>query len=70
MAEMVKELEVWILSFPKVTPDILSPFLAGRAASSTLEPSIREARADGFLFAKMQAIYTPTVLMALKPSTC
>lgn len=59
MTEMVKELEVWILLFPKVNPDILSPFLAGRAASSTLEPSIREARADAFAFAKIQAIYTP-----------
>lgn len=67
---MVKELEVWILPFPKVNPDILSLFLAGRAASSTLEPlSIREARADAFAFAKIQAIYTPTILIALKPRT-
>lgn len=64
---MLKELEVWTVLFPQVNSDILSPFPAGRAASSTLEPSIREARADAFAFSKIQAIYTPAILIAPKP---
>lgn len=47
---MLKELEIWIVLLPKVNPDILSPFLPERAASFTLEPSIKEA------------IYTPAIL--------
>lgn len=50
MARMLKELEIWIVLLPKVNPDILSPFLPERAASFTLEPSIKEA------------IYTPAIL--------
>lgn len=63
-AGMLKELEVWTVLFPQVNPDILSPFPAGRAASSTLELSIREARADAFAFSKIWAIYTPAILIA------